>query len=107
MDGPLALTPAYGPSTGGTSVLISGNNFDGATGVDFGPAPATSWQVVSNSQIKAVAPAAVNDLTYGDVTVTSAGGTSPETVLDVFCWYNVAIGQTATNCINVPPDGGD
>lgn len=107
VDGPLAVTPAYGPSTGGTKVVISGNNFDEATGVFFGPAPATSWQVVSNSEISAVAPASTNDLTYADVTVASPGGTSPVTVLDQFCWYNTATGHTASSCINVPTGGGD
>lgn len=107
VDGPLAVTPAYGPSTGGTKVVISGNNFDEATGVFFGPAPATSWQVVSNSEISAVAPASADDLTYADVTVASPGGTSPVTVLDQYCWYDTATGHTASSCINVPTGGGD
>jgi IPT/TIG domain len=53
---PSALIPASGSAAGGTSVEISGSGFSGATGVMFGSMPATSFAVVSDSIIDAVAP---------------------------------------------------
>jgi hypothetical protein len=51
-----ALVPDSGPSTGGTSVTITGSGFTGATAVDFGSAPATSFSVASDGAINAVVP---------------------------------------------------
>jgi len=48
--------PATGPTTGGTSVTITGNNLGGTTGVTFGSIAARSFTQVSNDQITAVAP---------------------------------------------------
>ncbi len=67
------ISPDIGPTTGGTSVTITGTNFTGATGVSFGGTSAASYIVDSATQITATTPAhaagAVN------VTVTTAGGT--------------------------------
>jgi alpha-tubulin suppressor-like RCC1 family protein len=51
-----ALLPDSGPSTGGTSVTITGSGFTGATAVDFGSTPATSFSVTSDGDIQAVVP---------------------------------------------------
>lgn len=51
------VAPNTGPETGGTEVTITGANFTGATNVRFGNAEATNVQVLSDTKIKAKAPA--------------------------------------------------
>jgi hypothetical protein len=105
VDGPLALNPAYGPSQGGGSpIVISGSNFNEATGVYFGPEPAQSFTIVSDTEIEAVPPPAPSYESYADVTVRAKGGTSSRNELDDFCWYNPALGQTHANCTNAVVD---
>jgi len=50
------LAPMYGPEAGGTEVTITGTDFTGATAVYFGDRPAVSFEVVSDTEINAVAP---------------------------------------------------
>ena len=69
-----SLSPTEGPATGGTTVFITGSNFTGATGVNFGSAPATSVTVNSDSSITATSPP--GNRPQVAVTVVSAGGTS-------------------------------
>lgn len=40
-----SIVPDEGPSTGGTSVTITGTGFTGATGVNFGDTPGTNLVV--------------------------------------------------------------
>lgn len=69
-----SVAPATGPATGGTKVTISGIHFGGATEVDFGETPATSFSVGNDqTTITAVAPAGSGVV---DVRVTTAAGTS-------------------------------
>ena len=68
------LEPDTGPTEGGTSVLISGGNFQGTTAVSFGFTEATSFEIVSPSMIRAIAPAGSSGSV--DVTVTNPDGTS-------------------------------
>ncbi|MDQ6811338.1 MAG: IPT/TIG domain-containing protein [Actinomycetota bacterium] len=67
------LSPNLGPAAGGTSVKISGTNFTGATAVNFGATAASSFQVISPTEITAVSPAGTGVV---DVTVTTPEGTS-------------------------------
>ncbi len=67
------LTPASGPTAGGTSVAISGTNFSGVTAVKFGASSATSFIVNSASLITATSPAGTGIV---DITVTTASGTN-------------------------------
>jgi IPT/TIG domain-containing protein len=69
-----SLSPASGPVAGGTLVTISGIGLTGATGVKFGTAAATLANVISDGEIRAVAPAAAAGTV--DVTVTGPTGTS-------------------------------
>jgi hypothetical protein len=69
----ISISPANGPSAGGTVVTLTGVNLSGATGVNFGATPATSFTVVSNTQITTVAPAGLGTV---QVTVTTAAGSS-------------------------------
>ena len=80
-----SLTPNQGTAAGGTSVTLTGSHFVSATAVKFGGTPATSFTVVSDTQITAVAPAG----TAGPVivTVTTGGGTSTDAVY----YYYIAV----------------
>ncbi|MFX0578987.1 IPT/TIG domain-containing protein [Nocardia nepalensis] len=69
----ISLTPISGPAAGGTTVALTGVGLTGATGVSFGATPATSFTVVSDTLITAVAPAGVGTV---QVTVTTAVGSS-------------------------------
>jgi hypothetical protein len=80
------LTPNTGPSTGGTSVVITGTNFTGTTAVRFGPSSATTFNVNSATSITAVSPTGSGTV---DVTVTTAGGTSATSEADRFTYIEV------------------
>ncbi|WP_406275660.1 IPT/TIG domain-containing protein [Nocardia sp. NBC_00881] len=67
------LVPSSGPGAGGTAVVLTGTGLTGATAVNFGGTPATSFTVNSATQITAVVPAGTGTV---QVTVTTAGGTS-------------------------------
>lgn len=64
------ITPANGPSTGGTSVTIVGSNFKAGASVTIGGAVASNVTVVSATQITATTPAGVP--AYADVRVINA-----------------------------------
>jgi fibronectin-binding autotransporter adhesin len=65
----------FSPSSGGvgTSVVITGSNFIGTSGVSFNGTAAASFTIDSGSQITAVVPSGV---TTGPISVTTAGGTA-------------------------------
>ena len=77
------LTPKSGPAAGGTSVVISGQGFTGATTVAFGGVVAPAFTVNSDIQITAISPPGSGVV---DVTVTTSGGVSPVTVVDRFTY---------------------
>jgi Autotransporter beta-domain/Cadherin-like beta sandwich domain/IPT/TIG domain len=69
-----SLATTSGPAAGGTSVVITGTNFTGATAVSFGGTAATSYAVNSSTQITATTAAHAAGPT--DVVVTTANGTA-------------------------------
>ncbi|MEV6568830.1 beta strand repeat-containing protein [Streptomyces kronopolitis] len=69
-----SLSPSFGPAGGTNTVTLSGVNFTGATGVFFGTTPATSFTILSDSQISATAPSGSGSV---NVSVQGPGGTSP------------------------------
>jgi len=69
-----AISPTNGPIAGGTSVVITGVNFIGASAVKFGSTNATGYTVNSPTQITATSPAGAFGTT--DITVTTGWGTS-------------------------------
>ncbi len=80
-----AIAPSSGPTTGGTSVVITGTGFAGLSGtsaVSFGGTDAASYTVLSETQITAVTPA--HDSGTLHVTVTADGVPSSNTSADVF-----------------------
>ena len=76
------VTPTKGPASGGTTVTITGSNLNGATSVEFGSTPATSYTVNSPSSITATSPPETPGLV--DVRVTTPNGTSAITPRDHF-----------------------
>ncbi|MDQ6777711.1 MAG: SBBP repeat-containing protein [Actinomycetota bacterium] len=90
--GPLVtkLYPRSGPA--GTSVAISGHGFSGATSVNFGGTPATSFTVNSDTSIAAVSPA--QTASNAPVTVTGASGTSPSNPVNTYRYAEGIWGYT-------------
>jgi sugar lactone lactonase YvrE len=76
------VSPAGGPTVGGTTVTITGTHFLAGATVDFGSNPATSVSVKSATQLTATAPSAGPGTV--DVTVTTPGGTSPTSSADEY-----------------------
>lgn len=70
----LSLSPSSGNISGGTSVVIAGNNFTGATSVKFGTTAATNMIVNSNTQIHVTTPAHAAGTV--SVSVTTSSGTN-------------------------------
>ncbi|MEV7683930.1 IPT/TIG domain-containing protein [Streptomyces sp. NPDC088341] len=83
-----ALSPASGPTTGGTSVAVTGTGFTGATAVRFGAVAATIFSVVSDTLISAVTPAGTGSVR---VTVTRPGGTSSQLVMYTYVTGSVPV----------------
>jgi hypothetical protein len=76
------LLPARGPRAGGTAVAILGSGFTWVSSVTFGGARAR-FQVVSNSQIDAVAPPGAGTVS---VRVTNPGGASAPSAANRFAY---------------------
>ena len=70
-----SFSPTSGPV--GTSVTIHGNSFTGATKVSFGGVPATSYQVINDTQVDALVPSGA---VTGRISVTTAGGTGSSSI---------------------------
>ncbi len=83
------VQPDVGSTTGGTTTMVSGTGFSGATAVKFGSAAAASYTVISETWIKAVSPA--ESAGTVDVTVTTANGTSTTSSADHFVYRSGAI----------------
>lgn len=76
------VSPNNGPTTGGTSVAVTGTNFTGASAVKFGAANAASFTVNSPTSITAVSPS--GSASTVDITVTTSLGTSVTNPSDQF-----------------------
>jgi alpha-tubulin suppressor-like RCC1 family protein len=78
-----AVSPQLGPTSGGNTVTLSGDNFTGATAVTFGTVPATSFTVTSATTATAVVPAGAGTV---DVSVTTPSGTSSPLAADRYTY---------------------
>ncbi len=79
------VAPSKGAPSGGGTVTLTGANFYGATGVQFGGTPAF-FTVTSGTSIVARVPAGPVGGSTVDVTVTNAQGTSPSVAGDHFTY---------------------
>lgn len=79
------VSPASGPTTGGTSVTVTGTNFTGATAVAFGGTAATAFTVNGPTSITATTPA--RDAGAADVQVAAPGGTGTSAAAFTFVVY--------------------
>ncbi|MGH9076680.1 MAG: kelch repeat-containing protein [Acidimicrobiales bacterium] len=93
------VAPSGGAVGGGTSLVLTGAGFTGATGVSFGATPATQVSVDSDNRIEVVSPPAAGPVAV-DVTVTTPVQTSITTNVARF-QYALAPSVTA-----VIPDAG-
>ena len=83
-----AISPDFGPAGGGTSVTVTGTNFVGNSGVDFGGTPASAVTVVSSTEILATSPGGTGSV---DVTVSNGHGTSPTSPADLFAYQKPTV----------------
>jgi hypothetical protein len=97
-----AISPTSGPTTGGTSVTITGTGLTAATAVDFGTVASPSITANSDTSITAVSPA--ESAGTVDVTVTTAGGTSATSAADKFTFATCA--GTLPTVTAVSPSSG-
>ena len=96
-----SISPESGSTLGGNQVVINGNNFINVTGVSFGEAAATSFEVSGEKLIRAVAPPQLSGSVAVSVTTESGVSTDiatytfltpvPPTLLSIF----PAVGPTA------------
>ena len=80
-----SISPRAGLPAGGTTVTITGSNFIAASAVYFGSSPASSFTVVSATQITAVSPAGTQGSML-DITVTTPVGTSSTSSSDLYLY---------------------
>ena len=79
------VSPNVGSTTGGTSVVITGTNFTGASTVKFGTSSASSFTVGSSTSITATSPA--ESAGTVDITITvPVQGTSATGLADEFTY---------------------
>ena len=97
----VSLSPAAGPSGGGTTVVITGTSLSGASAVDFGSTAATGYSIGSPTEVSATAPPGTGTV---DITVTTSGGTSATSSADQFSY--VALPTVVSLSPAAGPSGG-
>jgi formylglycine-generating enzyme required for sulfatase activity len=92
-----AVSPTVGPTTGGTTITLTGTNLTGATAVTVGGAAATSVTVVNATTVTAVTPSGA--VGAQDIAVTTPGGTAM--LVGAFNYSDVAVWASV---LEVAPD---
>jgi LGFP repeat/Bacterial Ig-like domain (group 3)/IPT/TIG domain/FG-GAP-like repeat/Putative Ig domain len=88
-----SISPNAGPATGGgQAITITGQGFTNVKQVIFGLVPASSFTVVSPSQIQAVPPAGVGTV---DVQVLNGFAISPATLADYYTYQGGPAGTAS------------
>ena len=77
------ISPVNGPTTGGTSVTITGTNLAGATFVKFGD---NSAPITANTATSITTTSPAGSPGTVDITVVTAGGTSATSSADQFTY---------------------
>ncbi len=80
------ISPGVGPTAGGTTVTITGEDFVAITGVKFGSREAASFEVVSSTEIVAVSPPWVSGNAIAEVAVETMSATSFDSIGDSFIY---------------------
>lgn len=70
-----SVSPASGPTTGGTSVTLTGTDLTGATALSFGGTAATAFTVNGPTSITATSPGAFTYVPYRTLTVRNVAAT--------------------------------
>jgi hypothetical protein len=78
------VSPSSGPSTGGTTVTVTGTGLLSAVGVKFGNTQAANFVVVNDTTVTATSP--IGNLGTVNVTVTTAGGTTAVNTADRYTY---------------------
>lgn len=97
-----SLSPASGPTTGGTTVTITGLSFTGTLSVNFG-GTSVAFTVVNDTTLTVTAPA--HAAGQVDVLVTTPLGTSANTAADNYTYQDVPA-VTAISPATGPAAGG-
>jgi len=97
-----AVSPNAGPIAGGTSVTITGTDFNNVSAVKFGANNATTFSFVNATTVTATSPAGSAGAV--DVTVTTPGGTSATGAADQFTYS--AVPTVASVSPNAGPIAG-
>ena len=79
-----SLSPAAGPTGGGTWVTVRGGALSRTSGVSFGGTAASKVEMVSDGELRALSPSHLPGPV--DVAVTTPGGTSASTSADRFTY---------------------
>ncbi|MGH2851509.1 MAG: IPT/TIG domain-containing protein [Solirubrobacteraceae bacterium] len=98
-----SVSPAVGSTAGGTQVTITGVDFTGATGVEFGGVPSPAFTVVSSSEILATSP--LDGHGWVDLQVTIPQGTSEPVSGDRFV-YTTETAPTAPTAVYATAEDG-
>jgi hypothetical protein len=88
------VSPSSAPSAGGAVVTITGHGFTNVRGVIFGLLPATSFTVVSPTQINAVAPAGLGTV---DVQVVNGFAVTDAVTGSLFAYQGGPPGSSSIN----------
>ena len=99
-----SISPATGSTAGGSQVTVTGAGFSTVTHVKFGTTTAQSYTVRSATQIVATAPAHAAG-TVG-ISVTTAVGTTPTTVHDIYKYVIPVPVVSAVSPASGPSAGG-
>jgi hypothetical protein len=94
------INPSAGPT--GTVVTLFGSDFLGTSGVTIGSNHASSFTVVSPTQLTAVVPAgSVRTASAVPVTVTTPNGTSPSIGAPIFTYAGKASGKAGSASLHL------
>ncbi len=95
------VSPANGPTAGGTSVTVTGTNLTGATAVAFGSNAGTSISGVTATSLTVTSPAGTGTV---NVTVTTPNGTSAVNAPSDQFTYEAAVAtpENTTTSLTVP-----
>ena len=98
-----AVSPVAGLPSGGTTVTITGANFTHASAVSFGATPASSYTIVSSTQIAATSPGETAGLV--DILVTTPVGTSSAVTADHFTFEGPPAVSAVSPVADLPAGG--